>query len=63
MLKRVLPHLCLVISVMMLVLFSIDRVNEAMSFIGNDVFDILLLIYSLTAIPTSIYLIADNRRR
>lgn len=63
MFKRVIPHLCLVISVMMLVLFVIDRVNEAMNFIGNDVFDILLLIYCLTAIPTSLYLIADNRRR
>lgn len=63
MFKRVVPHLCLVISVMMLVLFVIDRVNEAMNFIGNDVFDILLLLYCLTAIPTAVYLIADNRRR
>jgi len=63
MFKRVIPHLCLVISVMMLVLFVIDRVNEAMNFIGNDVFDILLLLYCLTAIPTAVYLIADNRRR
>lgn len=47
---------------MMLVLFVIDRFNEAMSFIGNDVFDILLLLYCLTAIPTAIFLIADNRR-
>lgn len=63
MFKRVIPHLSLVISVMMLVLFVIDRVNEAMNFIGNDVFDILLLVYCLTAIPTAVFLIADNRRR
>jgi len=63
MFKRVIPHLCLVLSVMMLVLFVIDRVNEAMNFIGNDVFDILLLLFCLTAIPTAVYLIADNRRR
>lgn len=63
MFKRVLPHLSLVISVMMLVLFVIDRVNEAMNFIGNDVFDMLLLLYCLTTIPTAIFLIADNRKR
>ncbi len=63
MLKRILPHLSLVISVMMLVLFVLDRVNEAMNFIGHDVFDFLLLIYCLTVIPTAIFLIVDNRRR
>lgn len=63
MIKRMLPHLSLVISVMMLVLFAIDRVNEAMNFIGNDVFDVLLLLYSLTVIPTALFLIAENRKR
>lgn len=62
MFKRAIPHVCLVISVMMLVLFVIDRVNEAMNFIGNDVFDFLLLFFCLSAIPTAIFLIADNRR-
>lgn len=63
MLKRIVPHLCLAISIMMLVLFSVDRVNEAMNFIGNDTFDFLLLLFCFTAMPTSVYLIADNRRR
>jgi len=62
MLKRIIPHVCLIISIMMLVLFGIDRVNEAMNFIGNNVFDVLLLLFCLSAIPTAIYLIADNRR-
>jgi hypothetical protein len=62
MLKRVIPHICLIISVMMLVLFTIDRVNESMNFIGNDIFDTLLLLFCLSAIPTAIFLIADNRR-
>jgi hypothetical protein len=62
MFKRVIPHICLIISVMMLVLFTIDRVNESMNFIGNDIFDILLLLFCLSAIPTAIFLIADNRR-
>ncbi len=63
MLKSIAPHLSLVMSVMMLVFFVIDRVNEAMNFIGNDTFDITLLIFSIITIITSVYLIAENRRR
>jgi hypothetical protein len=62
MLKRVLPHLCLIISFMMLTFLVIDHFNQAMNFIGNDVFKVLLLIYSLAVIVASIYLIAGNRR-
>lgn len=62
MLKKVLPHLCIVISVMMLVFYSIDRVNSAMNFIDNDIFKTLLVIYSILVIASSVYLIADNRR-
>ena len=63
MLKRVLPHICIIISVMMLVFYVIDRVNSAMSFIDNDIFKTLLLFYCIVVIASSVYLIADNRRR
>lgn len=63
MLKKIAPHLSLVMSVMMLTFFGIDRVNGAMNFIGNDTFDITLLIYSLVTIITSIFLIVENRRQ
>lgn len=63
MFKRIIPHVCLVISFMMLVLFIIDRFNAAMNYIGNDTFDFLLLLYCLSAIPTALYQIAANRRR
>lgn len=62
MLKRIIPHICLIISVMMLVLFIIDRFNSAMDFIGGDTFDILLLLFCLSTIPTAVWLIAANRR-
>lgn len=62
MLKKVLPHLCIIISIMMLVFYFIDRVNSAMNFIDNDVFKTLLLAYSLIVIVSSIFLIANNRR-
>ncbi len=62
MVKRILPHLCLVISVMMLTFYVIDKVNPAMNFIGNDLFKTLLLVYVLLVIATSIILVAINRR-
>lgn len=63
MLKRVLPHICIIISVMMLVFYVIDQVNSAMSFIDNDIFKTLLLFYCIVVIASSVYLIASNRRR
>ena len=62
MLKRILPHLTLVISVMMLTFLVIDYYNSAMHFIGNRIFNILLLFYSLMVIVCSVFLIAGNRR-
>ena len=61
--KKVLPHICIIISFMMLTLYVIDRVNGAMNFIDNDIFKSLLLVYCITVILTSVFLIADNRRR
>lgn len=63
MIKRALPHLCIVISIMMLVFWVIDIFNKAMHFIGNDIFNMLLLIYSILVIASSLYTIADHRRR
>ena len=63
MLRIVLPHLCIILSLMMLTFFVIDQVNQAMSFIDNPIFKGLLVAYSVIVIVTSIYLIADNRRR
>ncbi len=62
MFKKILPHICIIISVMMLVFYVIDRFNSAMNFIDNDIFKTLLLIYIVVAIASSVYLIADNRR-
>lgn len=62
MLKKILPHLCIVISFMMLTFFVIDQFNSAMAFINNDYTKWLLAVFCVLVIATSIYLIADNRR-
>ena len=61
--KRALPHLTASASVMMLVLYVIDRINPAMHFIGgNEVFNTFLFIFSLLALLLSITAIVDQRR-
>jgi hypothetical protein len=62
MLKKILPHICIIISVMMLTFYVIDQVNGAMNFINNNIFKSLLLVYCLAVIATAVFLIADNRR-
>lgn len=58
-----LAHLVLVISVMMLVLFVIDRVNEAMAFLNNDLTKWILAIFALAAAVLAITVIAGYERR
>lgn len=59
---KLMPHISIIISVMMIVFFFIDRVNSAMAFINNDITKILLLILSIISIINSIFLIYYQRR-
>ncbi len=63
MLKKILPHLCIIIALMMLTFFVIDQINTAMNFINNQMFKWLLMVFSVCAIATSILLIVENRRK
>ena len=51
----VLCHASIVLSVVFLVLFVIDRVNPAMGFIGSDQGDWLLLLFIITALLNGIF--------
>lgn len=59
---KLMPHISIIISVMMIVFFFIDRVNSAMAFINNDITKMLLLILSIISIINSIFLIYYQRR-
>lgn len=50
----VLTHATIVLSVVFLVFFCIDRVNPAMEFIGCDISDWLLGVFCLIALTSSI---------
>ena len=63
MLRKILPHVSIVMCNMYIVFYLIDRVNSAMSFINNSITKALLLIMCIISIVNSVYLIRDERRR
>lgn len=63
MLHKILPHICIILSLMMLTFFVIDQVNRAMGFMDNDFFRGLFVIYCLVVAVTAGLMIADNRRQ
>lgn len=62
MFKKLLPHICLDTAVIFLVLWVLDRVNEAMHFLSRDVFKIPFMIFLVLVIIESVILIVCQRR-
>ena len=60
--KRILPHICLDLAVIFLVLWVIDRINGPMNMLGRDVFKIPLLAFLLLVIVESVLWIRDQRK-
>jgi len=63
MFKKMLPHLCIDMAVIFLVLWVIDRFNSAMHMLGRDTFKIPFLIFLVLVIIESVLLIKYQRRR
>ena len=63
MLRKLLPHITIVMCLMYVVFFCIDRVNSAMAFIDNEITKWLLLALCLISIVEALWLIADERRK
>ena len=62
-LKSALPHLCIIMCMMLLVFFSIDRVNHHIGFMKNEFHKWLTLFLCLAVIFESGILISRNRRQ
>ncbi|MBR3842448.1 MAG: hypothetical protein IKM38_04150 [Christensenellaceae bacterium] len=43
--KKIMPHITIIFSVFSLVLLIIDKINEPMNFINNDIYKNLLIIF------------------
>lgn len=63
MLRRILPHVAIVLSNMYIVFYLIDRVNSAMSFIDNKLTKALLVLLSLASTFNAALLIRDAQKR
>lgn len=62
MLKRILPHICLDMAVIFLVLWTIDRFNGAMNMLGRDTFKIPFVIFLVLVLAESLLLIVRQRK-
>ena len=60
--KKIMPHISLVLSFMTLTLFVIDRFNEYMAFMTAEISKWLFAILAVASIITSILLISGNLR-
>ena len=60
--KKLLPHIAIVISGMLIVFFVIDRFNKPMGFMTNELHKKLTFVLALLAIYFSIQLISLQRR-
>ena len=60
--KRFIPHLTFILSVMTLVFFVIDRFNEIMAFMTSELSKWVFALLALCAIITSVCLIIENFR-
>ena len=60
--RRILPHLLMIFSVMMLTLYIVDLFNNGMLLRG-DVFRVYLLLFIVIAILSSVMLMMMNARR
>ena len=62
MLKKILPHFCIILSVVMLVFLITDQVNSAMAFINNQGTKVIMIVFSLLVLLMSILYITDQRK-
>ena len=60
--KRLLPHVAIVISGMLIVFFVIDRINKPMGFMSNEFHKRITFVLALLAIYFAVQLITLQRR-
>jgi len=61
-LKKILPHICLDMAVIFLVLWVIDRFNGAMNMLGRDTFKIPFAVFLVLVLIQSVVMIVKQRR-
>ena len=59
-LKRVIPHISSVCSLIRLVVYIINLFNDSMGFLRGSEFEFLLVIAIVSAFLTAVFLVRDN---
>ncbi|MBP1756303.1 MAG: hypothetical protein H6Q59_2701 [Firmicutes bacterium] len=59
---RILPHITIILSVMFVVLWILDQINPRMNFIDSNLSKLLLIIFCLSSLLTSIVYVVIERR-
>ena len=62
MFEKILPHICIDMAVIFMVLWVIDRINSAMNMLGRDVFKIPFGVFLVLVFIESVLLIVRQRR-
>jgi len=62
MFKKMLPHICIDVAVIFIVLWVIDRFNSAMHMLSRDVFKIPFVVFLVLVIIESVILIVYQRK-
>lgn len=62
-LKRLLPHLCMILSFFFLILLVLNDYNPSMNFIGNHISLFLLGALCVTSIAASLVTLRDKRHK
>ena len=60
--KRALPHATIVLSLMTLTFFAIDRVNTGMAFMTSELSKWVFMLLAVCALVTAVLLIGQNWR-
>jgi hypothetical protein len=63
MFQKILPHVCIVLSLVMLTFLIIDQVNSAMAFINNQGTKILMMIFCALVIALAVWAVREQRKR
>jgi hypothetical protein len=63
MIKRLIPHVCIILSLLMITFVILDQFNPGMDLVGNGFFKLLLIVLSLASLTAAGFLIADDWRR
>lgn len=60
MIKKLIPHICIILSLVTLTFLVLDQFNP--SLFGKLFFKVMLLVYAISTIIAAAFLIAYNRR-